>query len=156
MDKSIARCQFPLIPDTVIKVRYWNREQSVDKCIEAIALAVVLQVVIRSSLSHYPTRKKEIPEYLSKYLTEKGKVFVQAESEVAAINMVYGAAGAGARVMTSSSSVGIALKQEGISYLAGSELPCVIVSVMRAGPGLGGIQPSQADYFQATSWWRKW
>lgn len=99
----------------------------------------------------YPiTPQNEIPEYMSKLMKENGRVFVQAESEVAAINMVYGAAGAGARVMTSSSSVGIALKQEGISYIAGAELPCVIVSVMRAGPGLGGIQPSQADYFQAT------
>ncbi|MCF7930358.1 MAG: 3-methyl-2-oxobutanoate dehydrogenase subunit VorB [Acholeplasmataceae bacterium] len=99
----------------------------------------------------YPiTPQNEIPEYMSKLMKENGRIFVQAESEVAAINMVYGAAGAGARVMTSSSSVGIALKQEGISYIAGSELPCVIVSVMRAGPGLGGIQPSQADYFQAT------
>lgn len=116
---------------------------------EAIALAAVAAGC--DAFFGYPiTPQNEIPEYLSKYLTEKGKVFVQAESEVAAINMVYGAAGAGARVMTSSSSVGIALKQEGISYLAGSELPCVIVSVMRAGPGLGGIQPSQGDYFQAT------
>ena len=99
----------------------------------------------------YPiTPQNEIPEYLSKLMKEHGKIFVQAESEVAAINMVYGAAGAGARAMTSSSSVGIALKQEGISYIAGAELPCVIVSVMRAGPGLGGIQPSQGDYFQAT------
>ena len=116
---------------------------------EAIALAAVAAGC--DAFFGYPiTPQNEIPEYLSKYLPEKGKVFVQAESEVAAINMVYGAAGAGARVMTSSSSVGIALKQEGISYLAGSELPCVIVSVMRAGPGLGGIQPSQADYMQAT------
>lgn len=99
----------------------------------------------------YPiTPQNEIPEYLSKLMAEKGRVFVQAESEVAAINMVYGAAGAGKRVMTSSSSVGIALKQEGISYIAGAELPCLIVSVMRAGPGLGGISPSQADYNQAT------
>ncbi|HAX02346.1 MAG: 3-methyl-2-oxobutanoate dehydrogenase subunit VorB [Tenericutes bacterium GWC2_34_14] len=116
---------------------------------EAIALAAVAAGC--DAFFGYPiTPQNEIPEYLSKYLTEKGRVFVQAESEVAAINMVYGAAGAGARVMTSSSSVGIALKQEGISYLAGAELPCVIVSVMRAGPGLGGIQPSQGDYFQAT------
>jgi 2-oxoglutarate ferredoxin oxidoreductase subunit alpha len=76
--------------------------------------------------------------------------FLQAESEVAAINMVYGSAGAGGRVMTSSSSPGIALKQEGISYIAGAELPCVIVNISRGGPGLGGIQPSQADYFQST------
>ena len=116
---------------------------------EAIALAAVAAGC--DAFFGYPiTPQNEIPEYLSKYLTEKGKVFVQSESEVAAINMVYGAAGAGARVMTSSSSVGIALKQEGISYLAGSELPCVLVSVMRAGPGLGGIQPSQGDYYQAT------
>jgi len=99
----------------------------------------------------YPiTPQNEIPEYLSKYLNEHGKVFVQAESEIAAINMVYGAAGAGARVMTSSSSPGIALKQEGITYIAGAKLPCVIVSVMRGGPGLGSIQPSQGDYNQAT------
>ena len=75
---------------------------------------------------------------------------MQAESEIAAINMVYGAAGAGARVMTSSSSPGISLKQEGISYIAGAELPCVIVNMVRGGPGLGGIQPAQSDYFQAT------
>ncbi len=99
----------------------------------------------------YPiTPQNEIPEYLSRHMEERGRVFVQAESEVAAINMVYGAAGAGARVLTSSSSPGIALKQEGISYIAGSELPCVIINVMRGGPGLGGIQPSQADYRQIT------
>ncbi len=99
----------------------------------------------------YPiTPQNEIPEYLSRHMGEKGRVFVQAESEVAAINMVYGAAGAGARALTSSSSPGIALKQEGISYIAGSELPCVIINVMRGGPGLGGIQPSQADYNQVT------
>lgn len=99
----------------------------------------------------YPiTPQNEVPEYLSKLMLDEGKVFVQAESEVSAINMVYGAAGAGKRVMTSSSSVGIALKQEGISYLCGAELPCVIGSVMRGGPGLGSIQPSQGDYYQAT------
>lgn len=99
----------------------------------------------------YPiTPQNEIPEYMSKHLGENGTGFVQAESEVAAINMVYGAAGAGARVMTSSSSPGIALKQEGITYLVGSELPCVIVNISRGGPGLGGIQPSQSDYFQNT------
>lgn len=99
----------------------------------------------------YPiTPQNEIPEYMSRELPKIGGMFVQAESEVAAINMVYGAAGSGARVMTSSSSPGIALKQEGISYIAGAELPCVIVNMMRGGPGLGGIQPSQTDYFQAT------
>ncbi len=99
----------------------------------------------------YPiTPQNELIEYMAKYLAKNNGVFVQAESELAAINMVYGAAGAGARVMTSSSSPGIALKQEGISYCAGAELPVVIVSVSRGGPGLGGILPSQADYNQAT------
>lgn len=99
----------------------------------------------------YPiTPQNELPEYMSRELPNVGGTFVQAESEIAAINMVYGAAGSGARVMTSSSSPGIALKQEGISYIAGAELPCVIVDIMRGGPGLGGIQPSQTDYFLAT------
>ena len=99
----------------------------------------------------YPiTPQNDIPEYMSARLPEIGGVFLQAESEVAASNMVYGAAGAGARVMTSSSSPGISLKQEGISTIAGAELPCVIVNVMRGGPGIGGIQASQGDYFQAT------
>lgn len=99
----------------------------------------------------YPiTPQNEIPEFMSRELPKIGGVFLQAESEVAAINMVYGAAGAGARVMTSSSSPGIALKQEGISYLAGAELPCVIVNIVRGGPGLGGIQPAQSDYYQST------
>ena len=99
----------------------------------------------------YPiTPQSEIPEYMSTKMDQNGGAFVQAESEVAAINMAYGAAAAGVRVMTSSSSPGIALKQEGISYMAGADLPCVIVNVSRAGPGLGGILPSQADYFQAT------
>jgi len=99
----------------------------------------------------YPiTPQNQVPEYLSQLMPEHGRVFVQAESEVAAINMVYGAAATGVRAMTSSSSPGISLKQEGISYLAGAELPAVIVNVMRGGPGLGNIAPSQADYFQAT------
>ena len=99
----------------------------------------------------YPiTPQNELPEYMSRELPNAGGVFVQAESEVAAINMVYGAAGAGARVMTSSSSPGIALKQEGITYAAGAELPCVVVNVTRGGPGLGSIQASQADYFMST------
>lgn len=116
---------------------------------EAIALAAIKGGC--DAFFGYPiTPQNEVPEYLAKYMNEHGKVFVQAESEVAAINMVYGAAGAGARVLTSSSSPGIALKQEGITYLAGSQLPCVICSVMRGGPGLGSIQPSQGDYNQAT------
>lgn len=99
----------------------------------------------------YPiTPSSEIPEYMSKALPEVGGVFVQAESEVAAINMVYGAGGAGARCMTASSSPGISLKQEGITYAAGAEIPCVIVNMMRGGPGLGSIQPGQADYYQST------
>ncbi len=99
----------------------------------------------------YPiTPQNEVPEYMAKRLPQIGGTFIQAESEVSAINMVYGAAGAGARAMTSSSSPGISLKQEGISYIAGAELPCVIVNVARGGPGLGGLTPSQADYFQAT------
>ena len=99
----------------------------------------------------YPiTPQSELIAYMAKRLPEEGGIFLQAESEVAAINMVYGASCAGVRVMTSSSSPGISLKQEGISYLVGSELPSVIVNIMRGGPGLGSIQPSQADYFQAT------
>ena len=99
----------------------------------------------------YPiTPQSEVGEYMSVHMPEKGRVFLQAESEVAAINMLYGAAGAGFKVMTSSSSPGISLMTEGISYIAGAELPCVIVNVNRGGPGLGTIQPSQGDYFQST------
>lgn len=99
----------------------------------------------------YPiTPQNELPEFMARELPKIDGVFVQAESEVAAINMIYGGAGTGARVMTSSSSPGMALKQEGISYIVGAELPCVIVNISRGGPGLGGIQPSQADYFQST------
>lgn len=99
----------------------------------------------------YPiTPQSELPEYLSRRMPELGRVFLQAESEIAAINMVYGAAGAGARVMTSSSSPGISLKQEGLSYIAAAQLPCVIVNMSRGGPGLGSIQPAQSDYLQAT------
>ncbi len=100
----------------------------------------------------YPiTPQNELPEYMaSAFAKMEGAVFVQAESELASINMVIGASATGARVMTSSSSPGISLKQEGISYLAGMELPAVIVNMMRGGPGLGNIAPSQGDYFQAT------
>ncbi|HUK12096.1 MAG TPA: 3-methyl-2-oxobutanoate dehydrogenase subunit VorB [Thermoanaerobaculaceae bacterium] len=99
----------------------------------------------------YPiTPQNEIPEYMSARLPQVGGTFVQAESEVAASNMLYGAAGAGCRVFTSSSSPGISLMQEGLSYIAGAELPVVVVNIMRGGPGLGGILPSQSDYFQAT------
>jgi 2-oxoglutarate ferredoxin oxidoreductase subunit alpha len=97
----------------------------------------------------YPiTPQNEVPEYMSRFMPEAGGVFLQAESELASINMVYGAAAAGVRVMTSSSSPGISLMQEGISYIAACELPCVIVNVQRGGPGLGNIAASQSDYFQ--------
>ena len=99
----------------------------------------------------YPiTPQTEVAAYMAKRMPKIGGTFLQAESEVAAINMVIGAASAGVKVMTSSSSPGISLKQEGISYLAGCELPALVVNVQRGGPGLGGIQPSQSDYFQAT------
>ena len=99
----------------------------------------------------YPiTPQNEIPEYLSRHLPRLGGEFIQAESEVASINMLLGASAAGIRAMTSSSSPGISLMQEGMSYMAGSELPAVIVNMSRSGPGLGGIAPSQGDYFQAT------
>jgi 2-oxoglutarate ferredoxin oxidoreductase subunit alpha len=99
----------------------------------------------------YPiTPQNELIAYMAAHMPEAGGIFIQAESELAAINMVFGAAAAGARAMTSSSSPGISLKQEGISYMAGAELPGVIVNVMRGGPGLGNISPAQSDYFQAT------
>ncbi|NLI43006.1 MAG: 3-methyl-2-oxobutanoate dehydrogenase subunit VorB [Synergistaceae bacterium] len=99
----------------------------------------------------YPiTPQNEIPEYMSKRLPEVGGVYLQAESEVAGINMIFGAAGTGFRTLISSSSPGISLMSEGISYIAAAELPCVIINVMRGGPGLGGILPAQSDYFQAT------
>jgi 2-oxoglutarate ferredoxin oxidoreductase subunit alpha len=99
----------------------------------------------------YPiTPQNEIIAYMSRRMPEEGRVFVQSESELAAINMVFGASATGKRAMTSSSSPGISLMQEGMSYLAGAELPAVVVNIMRGGPGLGNIAPSQADYFQAT------
>ncbi len=111
------------------------------------------EAIIRAGCRHYfgypITPQNELTNYMSKYMPEAGGVFIQAESEIAAINMVYGAAGAGARAITSSSSPGISLKQEGISYIAGAEVPAVVVNVMRCGPGLGGIMPGQSDYFQA-------
>lgn len=99
----------------------------------------------------YPiTPQNELTAYMARHMPEAGRIFIQAESELSAVNMVYGAAAAGVRAMTSSSSPGMSLKQEGISYLAGAELPSVIVNMMRGGPGLGNIAPSQSDYFQAT------
>lgn len=112
------------------------------------------EAAIRAGCRHffgYPiTPQTEISAYMSKRMPKVGGLYLQAESEVAAINMVLGAASAGVRAMTSSSSPGISLKSEAVSYIAGSDLPCVIIDVMRGGPGLGGIQPSQADYWQAT------
>ena len=116
---------------------------------EAIAEAAI-QAGCRFFFGYPITPQNQIPEYMSKRMPQVGGCFLQAESEVAAINMVYGAAGAGGRVMTSSSSPGISLKQEGISYIVGAELPCVIVNMVRGGPGLGSIQPAQSDYYQAT------
>lgn len=99
----------------------------------------------------YPiTPQTEVAAYMAREMPKLNRVFLQAESEIAAIHMVYGAAGSGVRCMTSSSSPGISLKAEGISYMAGAELPCVIMNIVRGGPGLGGIQPAQSDYFQAT------
>lgn len=112
------------------------------------------EAAIRSGCRYYYgypiTPQTELAEYMAKNLPLTGGTFLQAESEIAAISMVYGTSATGKRVMTSSSSPGISLKQEGISYLAGSNLPAVIVNVQRGGPGLGGIQPSQSDYWQAT------
>ena len=116
---------------------------------EAIAEAAI-QAGCRFYFGYPITPQTELAAYMAKRMPKVGGVFLQAESEVAAINMVYGVAGTGKRVMTSSSSPGVSLKQEGISYIAGADLPALIVNVQRGGPGLGGIQPSQSDYFQAT------
>ena len=116
---------------------------------EAIAEAAIV-AGCRYYFGYPITPQNELIEYMAWRMPEVDGVCLQAESEIAAINMVFGAAAAGARAMTSSSSPGISLKQEGISYLACAELPCLIVNIMRAGPGLGGITPAQGDYFQAT------
>ena len=114
----------------------------------------IAEAAIRAGCRHYfgypITPQTEIAAYMAKKMPKIGGVFLQAESEIASINMVYGAAAAGVRVMTSSSSPGISLKSEGLSYIAGSDVPALVVNVQRGGPGLGGIQPSQSDYFQAT------
>ena len=113
----------------------------------------IAEAAIRAGCRHYfgypITPQTEIAAYMAKKMPKIGGVFLQAESEIASINMVYGAAAAGMRVMTSSSSPGISLKTEGLSYIAGSDVPALVVNVQRGGPGLGGIQPSQSDYFQA-------
>lgn len=116
---------------------------------EAIAEAAII-AGCRHYFGYPITPQTEIAAYMAKRMPKIGGTFLQAESEIAAINMVYGVASAGYRVMTSSSSPGISLKGEGLSYLAGADLPALVVNVQRGGPGLGGIQPSQSDYFQAT------
>lgn len=112
------------------------------------------EAAIRAGCSFYAgypiTPQNELTEYMSYHMPKAGRVFVQSESEVAAINMVYGAAATGARAMTSSSGPGISLKQEGLSYMCGAELPCFYANIVRGGPGLGNIAPAQSDYFQAT------
>ena len=114
----------------------------------------IAEAAIKAGCMHYfgypITPQTEIAAYMAKRMPKIGGCFLQAESEIAAINMVYGVASTGHRVMTSSSSPGISLKGEGLSYLAGADLPSLVVNVQRGGPGLGGIQPSQSDYFQAT------
>jgi len=116
---------------------------------EAIAEAAII-AGCRHYFGYPITPQTEIAAYMAKKMPKIGGTFLQAESEIAAINMVYGVSSTGYRVMTSSSSPGIALKSEGLSYLAGADLPALVVNVQRGGPGLGGIQPSQSDYFQAT------
>ena len=125
-----------------------NNEPRLMKGNEALAEAAI-RAGIHAYFGYPITPQSEILEYFTREMPKRGRVVVQAESELAAINMVYGAAGAGARVMTSSSSPGISLMQEGISYIASAQLPCLIVNVNRGGPGLGTIQPSQGDYWQA-------
>ncbi|MBQ1252119.1 MAG: 3-methyl-2-oxobutanoate dehydrogenase subunit beta, partial [Firmicutes bacterium] len=117
---------------------------------EAIAEAAIM-AGCRHYFGYPITPQTEVAAYMAKRMPKIGGTFLQAESEIAAINMVIGAASTGVRTMTSSSSPGISLKSEGLSYLAGCELPALIVNVQRGGPGLGGIQPSQSDYFQATN-----
>jgi 2-oxoglutarate ferredoxin oxidoreductase subunit alpha len=124
-------------------------EKKLMKGNEAIAEAAI-RAGCRAYFGYPITPQNELTAYMARHMLARKRTFIQAESEVAAINMVYGAAATGARTMTSSSSPGMSLKQEGISYLSGADLPAVLVNVARSGPGLGGISPGQADYFQAT------
>jgi 2-oxoglutarate ferredoxin oxidoreductase subunit alpha len=129
-----------------------NQEKEVPRLMkgnEALAEGA-LRAGLQAYFGYPITPQSEILEYLTEHGAKRGAVVLQAESELAAINMVYGAAGAGARAMTSSSSPGISLMQEGLSYMASAQLPCLVVNVSRGGPGLGTIQPAQSDYFQAT------
>ena len=124
-------------------------EKTLRKGNEALAEGAI-RAGVRFFAGYPITPQNEVPEYMAAYMADNGGAFVQAESELAAVNMVYGAAATGTRSMTSSSSPGISLKQEGITYLASADLPCLIVNVMRGGPGLGSISGAQGDYFQAT------
>lgn len=126
-----------------------TREVRLMKGNEALAEAAI-RAGCRGYFGYPITPQSEVLEYLTAEARQRGMVVMQVESELAAINMVYGAAGAGARAMTSSSSPGISLMQEGLSYIASAQLPCLVVNVNRGGPGLGTIQPAQGDYFQAT------
>ncbi len=126
-----------------------NPEKILVRGNEAIAMGAI-DAGCRFFFGYPITPQNEIPEYLSQHLPPLGGEFIQAESEIASINLLLGASATGARAMTSSSSPGISLMQEGISYMAGSELPCLVVNISRSGPGLGGISASQGDYFQAT------
>jgi 2-oxoglutarate/2-oxoacid ferredoxin oxidoreductase subunit alpha len=130
------------------KINYKRSEARLMKGNEALA-----EAAIRAGMDAYfgypITPQSEVLEYFTREIPKRSGIVLQAESEVAAINMIYGAAGAGARVMTTSSSPGISLMQEGLSYIASAELPCLLANVVRGGPGLGTIQPSQGDYFQA-------
>jgi len=135
-------------------LREWDKERVLpEKTLvlgnEAIAMGAI-EAGCRFYFGYPITPQNEIPEYMARHLPEVRGTFIQAESEIASINMLLGAAATGARAMTSSSSPGISLKQEGISYMCGSMIPGVIVNMSRSGPGLGGISPSQGDYFQAT------
>lgn len=139
--------------DSFRPLKNFGREICMDKILmsgnEAIAEGAIC-AGCRFYAGYPITPQNELIAYMARHMPESGGIFIQAESELAAINMVFGASAAGERAMTSSSSPGISLKQEGISYLAGAELPAVIVNIMRAGPGLGNIWPAQSDYFQAT------
>lgn len=134
---------------SMLKTKYKTGEKTLMKGNEALAEGAV-RAGCRFFAGYPITPQNAIPEYLSWRLFEVGGTFIQAESEIAAINMLFGASAVGARVMTSSSGCGISLKQEGISYMTAAELPCFYADVMRGGPGLGNISPSQCDYFQAT------
>ncbi|MHB8869658.1 MAG: 3-methyl-2-oxobutanoate dehydrogenase subunit VorB [Thermoleophilia bacterium] len=137
------------MPDRNMRRRVPLGERVLMKGNEALAEAA-LKAGCRAFFGYPITPASEITSYMARWMREDGGVFLQSESEVAAINMVFGAAGTGVRAMTASSSPGISLMSEGVSFLAGAEVPCLLVNVMRVGPGLGGIQPSQSDYFQAT------